>query len=295
MPELNILERLTQDKPIVADGATGTNLHAAGLAGGEPPERWVMEKPEAIHALHQSFIDVGSELILSCTFGATRTRLKLAELDDHIIEINRRAVVLAREAAGAQAYTAGDIGPLGELLAPLGTITYEEAVDIFAEQAAALVDARPDLIYIETMTDLNEMKAAIEGARRASGDIPIFATMSFDAGTRTSMGVGPEQAAEALLEAGVAALGANCGKSLADNVAAAAAMREAAPRAILIAKPNAGLPRLEADGETVFDTTPAQMAASAREFLALGVKVIGGCCGTSPAHIQAIAAVVNEG
>ncbi len=291
MPKLNILERVKQGLPIVADGSTGAILHGMGLVAGEPPERWVIENPDGIRALQSGYVKAGSEMLLSCTFGATRPRLELHNLGDSVAAVNTRAVELAREVGGEDVYVAGDIGPLGVFLAPLGTLSVEAATDIFAEQAAVLSAAGADLIYIETMSDLGEMRAAIAGARRAT-DLPIFATMSFDAGGRTNMGVSPAQFAEAMLELGVDAFGANCGKSLAENVTAVAAIREAAPDAVLIAKPNAGLPRLEGD-ETVFDTTPAEMAESAREFLKLGVRVLGGCCGSSYEHIKAIAELVR--
>ncbi|MBN1287813.1 MAG: homocysteine S-methyltransferase family protein [Anaerolineae bacterium] len=293
MPKSGILERLNQDPPMVGEGAHGTFLYAEGLPAGMLPEQWILEKPDVIRGMHQSYIDAGAESVITCTFGATRPRLAHAGLGDRLAEINRRAVELARTAAGDAVYVGGDIGPLGELLEPLGTLTFEDASDIFAEQAAALHTGGVDMMFIETMTDLNEMKAAIAGARRAAPDLPVFALMSFDGGGgRTNMGVSPAQFAGAMLELKVDAFGANCGRGLPENVAAVGALRDAAPDAQLIAKPNAGLPRLEGD-RTVFDTTPEEMAEAARAFLKLGVRLLASCCGSTPAHTRAIAGVVR--
>jgi len=231
-------------------------------------------------------------MILTCTFGGTRARLERSGLAERVAEINRRAVEIVREATGDRAYVAGDIGPLGEFLAPLGKITYEQAVEIFAEQAAALAEAGVDVLYIETMSDLNEVRAAVEGAQQAGSGIPTFATLSFDSHGRTNMGVRPEQAAETLLALGVNAFGANCGATLEMTEGAVAKMHETTPQAPLIAKPNAGKPRMVGQ-EVVYDATPEDMAEYARRFVALGARVVGACCGSTPAHIQAIAQAVT--
>lgn len=286
----DILSRL-YSQIIVADGATGTMLLAAGMPRGKSPEAWMMENPDPIRDLHRAYVEAGSDLILACTFGATRTRLERYGLAERVAEVNRRAIELAREAAGDEIYVAADIGPLGELLAPLGRVTYEQAVEIYAEQAAALAGTDVDVLYIETMSDLNEVRAAVEGLRHGAPGIPIFASLSFDTHGRTNMGVRPEQAAEALLGLGVAALGANCGATLEMTLEAIARMHEVAPQAPLIAKPNAGVPRIEGTA-VVYDTTPEDMADYARRFVALGARIVGGCCGSTPAHIAAIAKAV---
>ncbi|MBN1813778.1 MAG: homocysteine S-methyltransferase family protein [Anaerolineae bacterium] len=287
----NITSRLKSGRVIVADGATGTMLQKAGLPAGTPPDRWVLENPDPIHDLQRAYVEAGSDLIIACTFGANRARLKHTGLADQLVEVNRRAVQIARQAAGDRAYVAADIGPTGELLAPIGKMTYEQAQEIFAEQAAALAQAGADAIYIETMSDLNEMEAAITGAQQAAPGIPIFATFSFDHHGRTNMGVKPEQAAEALQALGVAAFGANCGATLEMTEGAVAKMHEAAPQAALIAKPNAGKPHM-VGREAVYDATPEDMAKYARKFVALGARVVGGCCGSTPEHIRAIAQAV---
>jgi 5-methyltetrahydrofolate--homocysteine methyltransferase len=287
----SILTRLQSGSVIVADGAMGTMLQAAGLPTGMAPEAWLLENPDPVRGVHSAYVEAGSNMILTCTFGGTRTRLTRPGLADRVAEVNRRAVEIAREAAADEAYVAGDIGPLGEFLAPMGKLTYEQAVEIFAEQATALAEAGVDVLYVETMSDLNEARAAVEGAQQAiSGraDIPILITLSFDRHGRTNMGVSPEQAAEALLAMGVDAIGANCGATLEMTEGAVAKMHEFAPEAILVAKPNAGKPHM-VGREEVYDATPEDMADYARKFVALGARVVGGCCGSTPAHIQAIA------
>lgn len=290
---MDFLTRLRNGPPIVADGAMGTMLLAAGLKPGQPTEGWVLERPEAVLAVHRAYVEAGAELILTCTFGGTRPRLSRGGLEGRVAEVNRRAVELAREAAARRAFVAGDIGPLGELLAPLGKRTYAEAVDLFAEQAAALAEAGVDVLYIETMSALEEAKAAVEGARRAAPHLPITLTFSFDTHGRTNMGVRPEQVVKAAREWGVAAVGANCGATLEMTEGALRKMRETDPEALLIAKPNAGLPRMEG-GRPVYDATPEMMADFASRVLALGVRIVGACCGSTPDHIRAIAQVVRE-
>ena len=288
----DILSRLKSGRVIVADGPMGTMLQAAGLPAGTSPEGWLLEDPAPTRDVHRAYIEAGAGLILTSTFGGTRTRLEPRGLAERVAEVNRRAVEIAREAAGGRAYVAGNIGPLGKLLAPLGKVTYEQAMEIFAEQATALAEARVDVLYIETMSDLNEARAAIEGARLAGHGIPVFATLSFDRYGRTNMGVRPVQVVETLVGLEVGAFGANCGATLEMTEGAVAKMHAAAPQALLIAKPNAGKPHLVGQ-EVVYDATPEDMAEYARRFVALGVRVVGACCGSNPAHIQAIAKAVT--
>jgi 5-methyltetrahydrofolate--homocysteine methyltransferase len=289
----DIVSRLESGRVIVADGATGTMLQEAGLPAGTSPDQWVLENPDPIRDLQRTYVEAGSDLIIACTFGANRVRLKHTGLSDQLVEINQRAVQIAREAAGDQAYIAADIGPTGELLAPIGKMTYEQAVETFAEQAAVLAQADVDVLYIETMSDLNEMKAAVAGAQQAAPTMPIFATFSFDHHGRTNMGVNPEQAAQALSTLGVAAFGANCGATLEMTEGAVAKMHEVAPLAALIAKPNAGKPHM-VGRQAMYDATPEDMAEYARRFVALGARVVGGCCGSTPVHIAAIAEAVKS-
>ena len=283
----NLKERLAEKGVIIADGATGTFLQRSGLPRGIAPERWNLENPEAILALHRGYLAAGANLATANSFGGNRYRLGGHGLGDRLPEVNRLAAQLARRAVGEAAYVLGDLGPTGQLLEPLGPLTRDEAVSVFAEQAAALVDGGVDGMIIETMSDLEEAKAAVEGARRAT-DLPILVTMSFDTHGRTMMGVDPARAARELWALGVDVVGANCGRSLPENLEAIRKMREAVPEAALMAKPNAGLPHM--DGDTmVYDVTPEVMADYARRFVELGVKVIGACCGSGPEHIQAMA------
>jgi 5-methyltetrahydrofolate--homocysteine methyltransferase len=288
---LHILERLASGEVLIADGATGTMLQEAGLPAGTPGEAWVLERPEEIMRLHRAYLDAGSQIVLTTTFGGTRARLKAAGLDVQVAEINRCAAELARQMAGDDAYVAGDIGPTGEMMVPIGPLTYEAAVELFAEQAQALAAGGVDLIYVETMSYLDEAQAAVEGARQAC-DLPVFCTFSFDTHGRTSMGVSPAQAAQAMAALGVPATGANCGHAPEEVLDFVPQMREAAPDAYLIAKPNAGLPRM-VKRQVVYDATPERMADLACQYIELGVSIVGTCCGSSPAHIAAIAAHRN--
>lgn len=284
---------------LLADGATGTVLQAMGLLGGTPPEVWNIERPDAIRAHHQAYLDAGAQIILTNTFGGNRLRLERGSgLGGRTAELNRVAVGLAKEVAGDRAYVAGDVGPTGELLAPYGALSYEEAVHVFAEQAKALAEGGVDLLWIETMTDLNEARAAVEGARQVTA-LPIFCSFSFGRKGRTIMGVTPAQIVQTLSPMALAGIGANCGEGIEPVVNALAQMRAALSqltsdsRPVLIAKPNAGLPRLE-NGKTVFDLGPEEMAAQALRFVETGAQVIGACCGSSPAYIAAMAARLRD-
>jgi methionine synthase I (cobalamin-dependent) len=291
------LSELQAGRVLLADGATGTRLQSQGLEAGQAPEVWVLEQPQRVRDLHQGYVDAGSDILLTCTFGGTRFRLKRDQLADRAAEVNRVAAELAREVAaaaqdanGREIWVAGDMGPTGELLAPLGTLSVEEVTKAYAEQAAALAEGGADLLIIETMSDLGEAKAAITGARSVS-DLPVFCTFSFDTHGRTMMGLRPEHAAREIAPL-VVGLGANCGRDPAEFVGFLQAMRQAAPQSLLWAKPNAGLPRVEGD-QVLYDATPQYMAEIARQLRDAGASVIGGCCGTTPEHILAMREVLR--
>jgi 5-methyltetrahydrofolate--homocysteine methyltransferase len=284
-------DRISQPGTLTADGATGTMLQQAGLPAGSAPERWNLENPDAIRALHQGYIDAGADMVLTNTFGGSRVKLEREGLGSKASEINRAAALLAREVAGEDHFVLGDIGPTGQLIEPLGPLSYAEAVDTFAEQAAGLAAGGVDAILIETMSDLNEAKAAVEGVKRAT-TLPVLVTMSFDTRGRTMMGVKPAKAIKELWPLGLAAVGANCGRTLTETLTAIEEMRQTLPEAVLMAKPNAGLPHLE-DGNSVYDVTPEIMAEYAHKFAAQGVKIFGGCCGSNPTHIRAIASALK--
>jgi methionine synthase I (cobalamin-dependent) len=290
-----LLTRLRAGEVFLADGATGTMLQGQGLETGRVPETWLFEQPDRILALHRSYIEAGADLILTCSFGGTRYRLENEGLADRVIDVNRRAAELAREAAGEaareSAFVVGDMGPTGQLLAPLGPLTREAVANAYAEQATGLSKGDVDLLLIETMSDLGEAQAAIEGIRRVT-DLPIACTFSFDTHGRTMMGLKPETVAQKIGPL-VDIVGANCGRAPAEFLDFMQAMRGAAPHAILWAKPNAGLPRI-VDDRVVYDASPEYMGQIARQLREAGAQVIGGCCGTTPAHIAAMAIALNK-
>jgi 5-methyltetrahydrofolate--homocysteine methyltransferase len=282
---------------VLADGAMGTMLFDAGLQFGDPPEVWNLTRPDIVRGIHRGYLDAGARIVLTNTFGGNRFRLSLGGLEDRVSEFNRTAAILLRSevrAAGGEALVAGDIGPSGLILAPLGTLDYDEAVAGFAEQAAALVAGGVDIIWIETMSDLAEIRAAIEGVRSVAPDVPIIATMTFDTRGHTMMGVSPEQAAKALMALGVDAFGGNCGNGPQEMPPVIARMRAVAPDAVLVAKSNVGMPQL-VDGRAVYLADPVVMAARALEMRAAGANILGGCCGSTPGHLHAMAgALLSE-
>ncbi len=279
--------RLAQPGIIIMDGATGTQLQKLGLPAGMAPELWNLKNPEAVKKHYRAYVEAGSEAILTNTFGGTRPRMDMEQSGHLTHQANVAAARLAREVAGDSALVLGSMGPTGLLMEPMGELTYEKAVDYFAEQAAALAEGGVDGIHIETMSDLAEAKAAIAGAQRATC-LPVTVTMSFDMHGRTMMGVRPEQAVKELWAMDVLAVGVNCGRTLEENLVAVTAMRTVAPDVTLIAKPNAGLPRMEDTIEAVYDVTPQIMAQYALKFADQHVKMLGGCCGSNPSHITAV-------
>lgn len=286
-------EALQDGHILIADGAAGTLLQAAGLPAGMAPEEWNVLEPANIEAMHRAYLEAGARIILTNTFGGNRLKLARMKKESELERFNRAAVAIARRAAEPfGAWVAGDMGPTGELMAPLGSLTFDEARRAFAEQAGILADAGVDLLVIETMSDLEEARAAALGALEAA-DLPVVVTMSFDTRGRTMMGVTPEQLMETLWPLGLAAIGANCGRSLEENLEALRRLREANPTARLWIKPNAGLPHLDGD-RVVYDVTPEQFAEFALKFRELGAQVIGGCCGSTPAHIAAVARALQS-
>lgn len=288
------LERLNSAEILVADGATGTNLQKAGLVGGMHTEDWVFDHPEKILDLEKAFVAAGSDIILTCTFGGTFPRMKGAKHSDDVDKINKRAVELAREAASTRdgVLVAGSIGPIGQLLKPYGPLAYEEAVAAFAQQARSLADGGVDLIVLETHFALEEVNAAFEGARSVT-DLPIVVSFSYDRATRTMMGVKPADVMKKYKALGAALVGANCGTTLENTESIIKEYAAAESGFPLWAKPNAGMPRL-AGTETIYDVTPEEMAEYAKKYVALGARVVGGCCGSTPEHVAAIARAVKK-
>ena len=285
-------ELLAANRPIVADGAMGTMLMTNGLEFGDPPEIWNLEHPEIIRRVQRGYVEAGAQVLLTNTFGGNRLRLELHGREDRVDQLNRTAAVLARVEATAADHpvlVAGDIGPSGQIMAAIGgSLTPEIARDVFAEQARGLAAAGVDVMWVETMSDVSEAVAAIQGAKDAARDVPVIATMSFDTRGHTMMCVSPERAAEALLAAGAAAVGGNCGNGPEEIIPVMEKMRAAFPDAVLVAKGNVGQPTL-VGMEVAYETTPEMMAGFARRFADAGANVIGACCGSTPPHLRAMA------
>lgn len=297
---MNFAEALEALRPLLADGATGTMLQAMGLPTGEPPERWILDNPDAVRELARRYAEAGSDIVYTNTFGANRIRLQRFGLGEKVSELNRTAAQLAREGASSASRPSSrvprplivaSIGPTGELLEPYGDLEPEAARDAFAEQAAALAEAGVDAFVCETFSDLTEALICLKAVQSVA-KVPVMVSMSFEEGGRTMMGVTPEEAANKLLDEGAFVVGANCsvGPDVVERVVAA--MKAARPDALLLAKPNAGKPQL-IEGKVVYPVTPDEMASFALRMRDLGVAVIGGCCGTTPEHIAAMRAVLR--
>lgn len=291
---MNRLEHLLgTDRPVLLDGAIGTLLQDRGLSDGAPAELWNLENPEAVRAVHEEYAQAGARLLTTNTFGGTRPRLDMHGLGDRAVEVNRSAAQLARSVADEHGLlVAGDLGPTGELLAPLGTLTHAEAQALFAEQLTALVEGGIDLVLVETLSDLAEADAALAAARQVAPGLPVAVTMSFDTNLRTMMGVRPGDAVAHLAAAGAAAVGANCGRGPDEMEVIAAEMAQArAGGVLLVAQSNAGLPQVVGD-HFEYDATADDLAAHANRLAELGIDLIGGCCGSTPAHIAAMGATL---
>jgi 5-methyltetrahydrofolate--homocysteine methyltransferase len=276
---------LEAGRPILADGATGTNYFGMGLGPGEPPELWNVDHPERVRTLHQQFIDAGADVILTNTFGCNRFRLKLHHAEDRAREIAERAAIIASEVAAAAerpVVVAGSVGPTGELLAPLGTMTEDDALAAFTEEIEGLRAGGADVAWIETKSAPEEMRAAAQAAIDVG--LPYTVTASFDTAGRTMMGLGPADLAGVFAELDVApvAIGANCGVGAPDLLVAIQAMR--ADGRLIIAKSNCGIPEFRG-AEIEYSGDPELMGRYATLAVDSGAAIIGGCCGTSPAHL----------
>jgi methionine synthase I (cobalamin-dependent) len=281
---------LAEGRPLLADGATGTNLFAMGLSSGDSPELWNADHPDRIESLHKAFIDAGADIILTNSFGANRRRLMLHGLEARARELNRLAAQSARkiaDRAGRPIVVAGSVGPTGDLIAPLGPLSEDEAVDVFVEQIEGLREGRADVAWMETMSAFEEIRAAASAAAKCG--MPFTITASFDTAGRTMMGVAP--AAFGVLVEGFdpapIAYGANCGVGASDLLVATLAMSAARPGAPLIAKANAGVPQWRGT-HIHYSGTPELMATYAGLAVDCGARIIGGCCGNTPAHVAAM-------
>ena len=275
-------------KGIIMDGAMGTMLIEAGLSGGETAEKWILEQPEKILKVHQAYVDAGSEIVTTATFGANRIKLDKTGLADDLVKINSAAVELAQKAANAQCYVAGNIGPTGEMLSPAGTMGSEEAQECYTEQAQVLAEGGVDLFLIQTFFDLNEVLAAIEGVRSVS-DLPIFASLTFQEmknGFYTIMGNPVEDSMKKMVLAGADVVGANCSIGSSPMVRLAAEIRESVTTPVM-AQPNAGKPEVK-DGIVSYNENEKDFTDNINRIKVLGVEVVGGCCGSTPIFIRSM-------
>jgi 5-methyltetrahydrofolate--homocysteine methyltransferase len=289
----SILEIL-KDRRVLFDGAVGTMLMDKGLPMGEPPEKWNLEHPEIVKQVHSAYFEAGSDVVQTNTFGGNRAKLSTKELDKDVRKINQVAAKLASEVAPKDKYVAGDIGPTGKFIKPLGDMTLDELAEVFAEQAAALAEGGADLISIETMYDLREAVAALKAAKKVT-NLPVFAAITFNKGPNgffTIMGNEVSTSMKVLEDEGADVVGSNCTLGSSDMLELAKLMRKGTNLPIIV-QPNAGQPILK-EGKTVYEQKPEDFAKDMRKMLELGCNVVGGCCGTNPAFIKAMSGVVKE-
>ena len=289
-----IYEALAQGT-LVSDGAMGTMLQESGLDDGGAPELWNVEHPDRIEAVLEAYAAAGANLITTNTFGGTAGRLAMHGLEDRLYELNKAGAEVARKVADRHpnCFVMGDVGPSGELMDPMGTLTLESAKEIFSAQIKALVDGGVDAILIETMSDLAEVEAAVNAAKEVAPHLPIIATMSFDTNLRTMMGVKPTLAVTYLASLGVRIIGANCGRGIDEMRVIAKELVDARPDGVfIITQSNSGLPKLVGD-TFIYEGTPDEMGKYATEMKSLGVNVVGSCCGSTPAHTATISAAVQ--
>jgi len=278
---------LERKRVLIADGGWGTELVQKGLGPGEAPEAWNLDRRDDVLAVASSYVEAGADIILTNTFGGTRMKLARAGLSQKTESLNRLGSEISRQAAGNRSLVFASIGPTGEFMKPLGMVSEEEMFRDFAEQAQALAVGGAEGIVIETMTDLSEAKAALRAAKEVT-KLPVAVTLTFDKGKKgyaTIMGVRPEQAARELEMSGADIVGANCGAGI-DQMIELMKLLRSATALPLWCKPNAGLPEL-IDGKTVYRETPEMMASKLKALFQAGANIIGGCCGTTPAHIRA--------
>ena len=286
------IEQILSHGPVITDGAWGTQLQARGLGLGEFPDLWNLTNPAKVGEVAKAYVDAGSEVILTNTFGANRIRLAEQNAADRVGEINAKGVEISRAAAAGRAKVFASIGPSGKLIIS-GDVTADELRNAYLEQAKALAGAGADALVVETMSDLEEALLAVCAARESG--LPVVACMVFDSGKdkdRTMMGNTPEQVAKALTEAGADVIGANCGQGIAGFVPICKRMHAATDRPIW-AKANAGLPEM-VHGKTIYKNTPEEFVSFVPELLKAGASFVGGCCGTSPAFVAAISSQLRS-
>ncbi len=284
------LKALIAEGPVILDGATGTNLMEKGMPMGVCPEAWILENKEIMIDLQRRYVEAGTQILYAPTFTANRIKLEEYDLSDRLEQMNRDLVKISKEAAGGKAYVAGDMTMTGKQLFPLGDLMFEELVDVYKEQARILDDEGVDLFVVETMMSLQESRAAVIAIREVS-DLPIMVSLTYNEDGRTLFGTTPEVAVVVLQSLGADVIGVNCSTGPAEMAPLVAKMAEYATIPIL-AKPNNGFPEL-IDGKTIYRTTPEEFAQAGVSLVEAGAAIVGGCCGTTPAHIRALAGLVK--
>ncbi|MGA0108077.1 MAG: homocysteine S-methyltransferase family protein [Candidatus Nanopelagicales bacterium] len=291
-----IFELLDSGKTLIGDGAMGTLLQEKGLTDGGAPELWNVEKPEIIEEIFDKYAEAGANFLTTNTFGGSAPRLQMHSLEDRLFELNKAASEIAKKVSSKypDVFVMGDVGPTGELMEPMGTLTVAGAKEIFTEQIKALLAGGADGILIETMSDVSEVQAAVQAVQEIDPEIPIIVMLSFDTNLRTMMGVKPSQAISEISKMGVKIIGANCGRGTDEIRVIAKEMSENRIQGIyLITQSNAGLPKL-VGADFVYDGTPEEMAKYAVDMKGLGINIIGACCGSTPEHIAAIKKAVSS-
>ena len=285
-----MLKELLKRDYVILDGAMGTNLFMKGLTSGECPESWNIDNPKKIFEIHESFVDAGSDIIVTNTFGGNQFRLKLHQLESKVKELNYSGAQIARKCAGKKVSIAGSIGPSGEILGPLGNLKYELAVKAFGEQSLALAEGGVDMLWLETFSDIKELKAALEGSMQTG--LPIVATMSFDTVGKTMMGVSPNEFVSFMeKQHNVFAYGANCGLGFDELLQTVGQMQNAGGKNV-VAKSNLGIPVFH-NGLIKYNTTEKSLLDYAVKARNMGALFIGGCCGTEAKHIKKVKEILK--
>ena len=289
-----ILAEVRTGKILVSDGAWGTFLQQKGLKPGECPEQWNVTRPEDVLDIARSYFDAGADMVETNSFGGSRFKLAKYGFEDKVFEFNKAAAEISRQAAGPDRYVLGSVGPTGKLLL-MEEVTEDELYEAFKEQSMALEAGGVNAIMIETMTDLDEARIAVKAAKENTA-CEVFCTMTFEkiigGGFRTMMGISPTEMAEALVEAGADLIGTNCGNGMEDMIGMVKEIRTINATIPVLVHANAGMPRLE-NGVTTFPETPDDMASRVKDIISAGANIVGGCCGTTPAHIGKVREIVR--